>query len=41
MGEWTLIFWIAVLIVTLAVEALTMGLTAIWFSGGALLAWRW
>ncbi len=38
MGEWTLIFWIAVLIVTLAVEALTMGLTAIWFSGGALLA---
>lgn len=37
-GDMMLIFWIAVLIVTLVVEALTMGLTAIWFSGGALLA---
>lgn len=38
MGDMTVIFWIAVLIVTLLIEVLTMGLTAIWFSGGALLA---
>ena len=38
MGDMTVIFWIAVLIVTLVIEVLTMGLTAIWFSGGALLS---
>lgn len=33
-----LIFWIIVLIVTLAIEAVTMGLTTIWFTGGAFAA---
>ena len=33
-----LIFWLVVLIVSIAVEALTMGLTSIWFAGGALVA---
>ncbi len=33
-----LIFWLVVLIVSIAVEALTMGLTSIWFAGGALIA---
>lgn len=33
-----LIIWIVVLVLTLFIEAGTMGLTTIWFSGGALLA---
>lgn len=33
-----LVFWLVVLIVSIAVEALTMGLTSIWFAGGALTA---
>ncbi len=33
-----LIFWIIVLIATLAIEAATMGLTTIWFAGGAFVA---
>ena len=33
-----LIFWLLVLIVSVAIEALTMGLTSIWFAGGALIA---
>ncbi len=33
-----LIFWIIVLIATLAIEAATMGLTTIWFTGGAFVA---
>lgn len=33
-----LIFWIIVLIATLAIEAATMGLTTIWFTGGAFIA---
>ena len=33
------ILWLALLIVLLIVEALTMGLTTIWFAGGALVAW--
>ena len=30
-----MILWIIVLVATLAIEAMTMGLTTIWFSGGA------
>lgn len=33
-----LIIWLVVLIVSIAIEALTLGLTSIWFAGGALLA---
>ena len=33
-----LILWIIVLIATIAIEAATMGLTTIWFAGGALIA---
>ena len=33
-----MILWLIVLIVTLVIEAMTMGLTTIWFSGGALAA---
>ncbi len=33
-----LIFWIIVLIATIAIEAATMGLTTIWFTGGAFVA---
>jgi membrane protein implicated in regulation of membrane protease activity len=33
-----MILWIVVLITTLVIEAMTMGLTTIWFSGGALIA---
>lgn len=33
-----LIFWIIVLIATIAIEAATMGLTTIWFTGGAFIA---
>ena len=33
-----MILWLIVLAVTLVIEAMTMGLTTIWFSGGALAA---
>ena len=33
-----LIFWLVLLIVAIVVEVLTMGLTSIWFAGGALVA---
>ena len=33
-----LIFWLILLIVAIAIEALTLGLTCIWFAGGALVA---
>lgn len=33
-----MIFWLVILIVSIAVEALTLGLTSIWFAGGALVA---
>ena len=33
-----MILWLIVLVATLAIEAMTMGLTTIWFSGGALAA---
>lgn len=33
-----LILWIIVLIATIAIEAATMGLTTIWFTGGAFIA---
>lgn len=33
-----LIFWLVLLIVSIVVEVLTMGLTTIWFAGGALVA---
>ncbi len=33
-----MILWLIVLVATLAIEAATMGLTSIWFSGGALAA---
>ena len=32
------IFWLVVVILAIAVEAITMGLTSIWFAGGALVA---
>ena len=32
------IFWLVVVILSIAVEAITLGLTSIWFAGGALLA---
>ncbi len=32
------ILWIVVLIVSIVVEIITMGLTSIWFAGGALIA---
>lgn len=33
-----MIFWLVLLIVAIVVEVLTMGLTSIWFAGGALAA---
>ena len=33
-----MIFWLALLIVAIVAELLTMGLTTIWFAGGALVA---
>lgn len=33
-----IIFWLVVLIACIAIEALTMGLTTVWFAGGALVA---
>ena len=33
-----LILWIVVLVAAIAMEAATMGLTTIWFAGGALIA---
>ena len=32
------IFWLVVLIVCIAIEAMTMSLTTVWFAGGALVA---
>ncbi len=32
------VFWLAVLVIAIIVEVITMGLTSIWFAGGALLA---
>ena len=32
------IYWLAIFIVLLIIEIMTMGLTTIWFAGGALLA---
>lgn len=37
MGE-LMIFWLVVLIITIVVEVATLGLTSIWFAGGALVA---
>lgn len=33
-----IIFWLVLLIIAIIVEVLTMGLTSIWFAGGALVA---
>lgn len=33
-----MIFWLVLLIIAIVVEVLTMGLTTIWFAGGALVA---
>lgn len=33
-----LIFWLVLLIIAIVIEVLTMGLTSIWFAGGALVA---
>lgn len=33
-----MIFWIVVLIVAIVIEVITLGLTTIWFAGGALVA---
>ncbi len=38
MSVWTYI-WLAVLIVSILVEAGTMGLVSIWFAAGALMSW--
>ena len=32
------IFWLVILIACIAIEAITMGLTTVWFAGGALVA---
>lgn len=37
MGE-MIIFWLILLIIAIAVEVATMGLTSIWFAGGAVVA---
>ncbi|MBQ4537082.1 MAG: NfeD family protein [Lachnospiraceae bacterium] len=37
MSELT-VFWLIVLILSIVIEAITMGLTSIWFAGGALVA---
>lgn len=34
----TMIFWLVVLIVSIVAEVITLGLTTIWFAGGALVA---
>ena len=34
----TMILWLVVVILAVGIEALTMGLTSIWFAGGALVA---
>ncbi len=36
--EEMMIFWLALLILCIGVEVLTLGLTSIWFAGGALVA---
>lgn len=33
-----MIFWLVVLIISIVVEAISLGLTSIWFAGGALVA---
>ena len=33
-----LIFWLVLLILCIGIEVLTLGLTTIWFAGGALVA---
>ena len=38
MGMYVTIFWIVLLVVLLIIELATMGLTTIWFAGGALIA---
>ena len=38
MGDYMWIVWIALFVVLLIVEGLTMGLTTIWFAGGAFVA---
>lgn len=37
MGE-TMILWLVVIVLSIVIEALTLGLTSIWFAGGALIA---
>jgi membrane protein implicated in regulation of membrane protease activity len=37
MTEW-LYFWLGVIVVTLVIEIITVGLTSIWLTGGALVA---
>ena len=38
MTEVMMIIWLVVLILAVVVEVLTLGLTTIWFAGGALVA---
>ncbi|MDR0948261.1 MAG: NfeD family protein [Lachnospiraceae bacterium] len=33
-----LVFWLVVMVILLAIEAATLGLTTVWFAGGALVA---
>jgi len=32
-------YWLIIFVIALVVEIVTMGLTSIWFAGGALIAW--
>ena len=32
-------FWLIIIVIAVGVEIATMGLTSIWFAGGALIAW--
>ena len=34
----TILFWLAVMVIMLAIEIATLGITTIWFAGGALIA---
>jgi len=38
LGGSAILFWLAVMVVMLVIEIITLGLTTIWFAGGALVA---
>lgn len=35
------VYWLVIFVVLLIIEIVTMGLTTIWFAGGALAAFLW